>query len=102
MRATVLCRSIIELKATTPLAVSHLNLLFSHSTPCVHVREFLSPSHAGKLADAVRTRYDNNECSNWRVGTMTGGVESSDVLTLGTPYNVAKAEAAKEGSEAVR
>jgi len=33
---------------------------------------------------------------------MTGGVESSDVLTLGTPYNVAKAEAAKEGSEAVR
>jgi len=64
--------------------------LMNHEYVAVHVKEFFDPALSHQLALTIEQQYENNECKNWKVTTSQGGLESSDVLTVNTPYNVAQ------------
>ena len=80
---------VLEIPACN-LCRAHLKSLFSHESIAIVAREFLSSQAAENMATEITQKYKNNECSNWRVNTLDNvGMESSDVLTIGTPFNVA-------------
>ncbi|CAM9534959.1 unnamed protein product [Choristocarpus tenellus] len=72
-----------------------LEKLFSHSACAIHVPGFYPASSSATKAKKLLELKD--AIQNWKV-TSEKGLESSDVLSVGKPYNMAAAE----GREAVR
>ena len=74
------------------LAKSDLEKLFRHEACAVHVPGF----YPKKAAANAACRLEGQSTQNWKVSSPRG-LESSDVLSVGKPYNVA----AQQGPEAV-
>lgn len=74
------------------LAKEDLEQLFRHQACAVHVPEFYPKEAAASAA----SRLEGQTTQNWKVSSPRG-LESSDVLSVGKPYNVA----AQEGPSAV-
>lgn len=74
------------------LTQADLAELFAHRACALHVPGFYS----AKVAASAAARLERQSTQNWKVSSPRG-LESSDVLSVGKPYNVA----AQEGPEAV-
>lgn len=74
------------------LTQADLSELFAHRACAVHVPDF----YPAKAAASAAVRLEGQTTQNWKVSSPRG-LESSDVLSVGKPYNVA----AQEGPEAV-
>lgn len=66
------------------LQTSHLIRLMQHQATAVHIKGFYDPQTAAALGKELANEAG---CRNWKVSTSRG-LESSDVSTLGLPYNV--------------
>lgn len=82
----------VDVITASALDRTSLEALFAHRACAVHVPGFY-PAEAA--AEAAR-RLERQSTQNWKVSSPRG-LESSDVLSVGKPYNVA----AQEGSAAV-
>ncbi|CAM9262200.1 unnamed protein product, partial [Discosporangium mesarthrocarpum] len=60
--------------------------LFSHRTCAIHIQEFYLPSAAAEMARWLEQSSD--AIQNWKVSSQRG-LESSDVWSVGKPYNMA-------------
>lgn len=78
---------------TQALDRASLEALFTHEACAVHVPGFYPAEGAASLSRKV----ERQTTQNWKVSSPRG-LESSDVLSIGKPYNVA----VQEGPEAVR
>lgn len=70
-----------------------LEELFAHRACAVHVPGF----YPAQAAASVAAKLEGRSTQNWKVSSPRG-LESSDVLSVGKPYNVA----AQEGPEAIQ
>lgn len=77
------------------LETADLQRLFRHEITALHVREFYPRAAAQQWGRELEleARSTAGQLRNWRVSTSRG-LESSDVHTLGTPFNVAAASRA--------
>jgi hypothetical protein len=77
------------LSSHNTLELPHLQRLVHQDALAVHVKNFYPRQSAIDLAREL-AKEQAQYAQNWKVGTSRG-LESSDVLTLGTPYNMAVA-----------
>lgn len=82
----------VDVITRSSLTQADLAELFAHRACAVHVPGF----YPAKAAASVATRLLGQSTQNWKVSSPRG-LESSDVLSIGKPYNVA----AQEGPEAI-
>ena len=69
------------------LTSSALTSLLRHEALCVLVKGFLPPSVAEAGAEELVARAERGEARDWMIST-SGGLETSDVQTIGTPPNM--------------
>lgn len=82
----------VNIITRSSLAQADLAELFAHRACAVHVPGF----YPAKAAASAAARLEGQSTQNWKVSSPRG-LESSDVLSVGKPYNVA----AQEGPDAV-
>lgn len=79
--------SSVDVITTPTLDLQSLQALFKHQACAVHVPGF----YPEKAAAAVARKLERQSTQNWKVSSPRG-LESSDVLSVGKPYNVASQE----------
>lgn len=82
----------VDVIKQTSITRPALQALFNHQACAVHVPNFYPVDAAVSAA----RRLEGESTQNWKISSPRG-LESSDVLSVGKPYNVA----AQEGQEAV-
>lgn len=82
----------VDVATRSCLTKGDLQDLFAHRVCAVHVPGFYPPQASASVA----ARLEGQSTQNWKVSSPRG-LESSDVLSVGKPYNVA----AQEGPAAV-
>lgn len=82
----------VDVITTDTLDRASLTALFKHEACAVHVPGF----YPKQAAVGCATRLEGQSTQNWKVSSPRG-LESSDVLSVGKPYNVA----AQEGQAAL-
>ncbi len=89
----------VDVITRSSLTRADLAELFAHRACAIHVPGFY-PERAAANAAA---RLEGQSTQNWKVSSPRG-LESSDVLSVGKPYNVAAQEGAEEveGEEGLR
>lgn len=83
----------VDVIMTPTLDRASLEALFKHKASVVHVPGFYPADAAAALA----RRIEGQSTQNWKVSSPRG-LESSDVMSVGKPYNVA----AEEGPSSLR
>lgn len=77
----------VDVITTDTLDRASLTALFKHQACAVHVPGFYPKQASAECA----TRLEGQSTQNWKVSSPRG-LESSDVLSVGKPYNVAAQE----------
>lgn len=77
----------VDVIKSSALTKNALQKLFTHQACAVHVPGF----YPADAAASVSHRLESKSTQNWKVSSPRG-LESSDVLSVGKPYNVATQE----------
>ncbi|CAM9394437.1 unnamed protein product [Chrysoparadoxa australica] len=76
--------SSIGVLVSRTLTSEHLFNLIHHQAAAVHIKGFYPP----EACEGLAAKLTQSKMSNWMVSSVRG-LESSDVMSCGTPYNVA-------------